>query len=189
MYQLIQDGSAPSPGSVSSTGDSEDRLFIIGKLGMYPSGRWMIPSFRSECDFEWTAVEMPKGTTRCTPFIAGMICIGASSDNKEAAANLISFQMSDEGLSYVMSSALAMPAYNHLMTNENYVNTPPEADAFIATSQYIGNAPQDEVLKTGKWAEYNDVIKAELALAFEGEQTIEEAATNIDTKANSDIFK
>ena len=32
MYDLVQAGSAPSPGSVSATGDSEDRLFITGQV-------------------------------------------------------------------------------------------------------------------------------------------------------------
>lgn len=94
MYDLVQDGSAPSPGTVSSTGDSEDRLFVIGKVAMYPSGRWVVPSFRTECDFEWTAVEMPKGTTRTCPFICSMVCIADSSKNKDIAANLLSYQMS-----------------------------------------------------------------------------------------------
>lgn len=109
MYDLVKDGSAPSPGTVSSTGDSEDRLFVIGKVAMYPSGRWVIPSFRSECDFEWDAVEMPKGTTRTCPFICSMVCIAETSENKEAAANLLSYQMSDEGLAQVMESALSLP--------------------------------------------------------------------------------
>lgn len=188
MYQVIEDGSALSPGAISTAGDSEDRLFIIGKVGMFPSGRWMCPQFREECDFNWTAVEMPKGTTRCTPFIAGLLCIGSSADNKDAAADLLAYQMSDEGLSYVMVNGLSMPPYNHLMTNEDYVNTPPEPDAFIATASYIGDPAQTEALKTTKWAEYQDIISAELSLAFEGDQTIEEAAANIDSKANSDVF-
>ena len=131
MYDLVQAGSAPSPGSVSATGDSEDRLFITGQVAMYPSGRWVIPSFRTECDFEWDAVEMPQGTTRTCPFICSMVCIANSSENKDVAANLLSFQMSDEGLGLVMESALSLPVYSDLMANEDYVNTPPSADAFI----------------------------------------------------------
>ena len=114
MDDVIKSGAAPSPGSVSSTGDSEDRLFVIGKVAMYPSGRWVIPSFRSECDFEWEAVEMPKGTTRTCPFICSMVCIAETSKNKDIAANLLSYQMSDEGLKLVMESALSLPVYKDL---------------------------------------------------------------------------
>ncbi len=188
MSDLIEAGSAPSPGSVSSTGESEDRLFIIGKVAMYPSGRWVIPSFRSEVDFEWDAREMPQGTTRTCPFICSMVCIADTSENKDAAANLLSYQMSDEGLALVMESALSLPAYSDLMENENYVNTPPSADAFINSSKYLGNASQLEASKTGKWSEYSSIITAHLSDAFEGKISIEEAVEKIDEQANSTVF-
>lgn len=189
MYDLVQAGSAPSPGTVSSTGESEDRLFIIEKVAMYPSGRWTIPSFRSECDFEWDALEMPKGTTRTCPFICSMVCIAETSENKDIAANLLSYQMSDEGLLQVMGSALSLPVYSDLMANEDYVNTPPSADAFINSSEYLGNESQLEASLTGKWSEYSSIISAQLSYALEGEMTIEEAAKAIDEQANTTVFK
>lgn len=188
MYDLIQDGSAPSPGTVSATGDSEDRLFVIGKVAMYPSGRWVIPSFRTECDFEWDAVEMPKGTTRTCPFICSMVCIAETSENKEAAANLLSYQMSDEGLAQVMESALSLPVYSDLMADDKYVNTPPSKDAFINSAAYLGNAPQIEACLTGQWSEYNSIINAGLSDAFEGVTTIDEAVKKIDEQANTTLF-
>lgn len=188
MYDLVQAGSAPSPGTVSATGDSEDRLFIIGKVAMYPSGRWVIPSFRSECDFEWDAVEMPKGTTRTCPFICGMVAIAETSENKDIAANVLSYQMSDEGLALVMESALSLPVYNDLMANENYVNTPPSAEAFINTAAYLGNPSQIEACKTGKFSEYNSMINAGLSEAFEGLVPLDEALAKIDEQANTTLF-
>lgn len=189
MYDLVQDGSAPSPGTVSSTGDSEDRLFVIGKVAMYPSGRWVVPSFRTECDFEWTAVEMPKGTTRTCPFICSMVCIADSSKNKDIAANLLSYQMSDEGLATVMEQGLSLPVYKDLMSNDTYVSTPPDADAFINSAAYLGNKSQIEACLTGQWSEYSSIISAGLSDAFEGKTTIEEAVKTIDEQANTTVFK
>ena len=188
MYDLVQAGSAPSPGSVSATGDSEDRLFITGQVAMYPSGRWVIPSFRTECDFEWDAVEMPQGTTRTCPFICSMVCIAETSENKDAAANLLSFQMSDEGLALVMESALSLPVYTDLMESETYVNTPPSTDAFINSASYLGNESQIEACQTGKWSEYSDIITARLSDAFEGKTTIEEAAQLMAEQPHSTVF-
>mgnify|MGYP000515685797 CR=1 FL=1 len=59
MFEVVQKGYAPSPAVISSMGTSEDRMFITGMVAMYPSGRWVIPSFRAECDFEWDAIELP----------------------------------------------------------------------------------------------------------------------------------
>ena len=156
---------------------------------MYPSGRWVIPSFRSECDFEWDAVEMPKGTTLTCPFICSMVCIAETSENKDIAANLLSYQMSDEGLALVMESALSLPVYTDLLANEDYVNTPPSSDAFINSAEYLGNESQIEACLTGQWAEYNSIINAGLSDAFEGVTTIEEAVKTIDEQANTTVFK
>ncbi len=181
---LIEKGYAPAPGT---TGESEDRLFIIGQIAMYPSGRWVVPSFINECDFEWTAVEFPKGTTRVCPFITGNVAINAQSNNKEIAANFLSFQLSQTGLGYTLSSGLSVPLYEELITDKNILADP--AEAFIATSNYIGDKEQVEALATGKWTEYNSIISAELSLVFDGSQTIEQAAANIDKKANETLFK
>jgi multiple sugar transport system substrate-binding protein len=181
---LIKNGYAPAPGT---TGESEDRLFIIGQIAMYPSGRWVVPSFIAECDFEWTAVEFPKGTTRVCPFITGAVAINAESKSKEIAANFLSFQMSQTGLGYTLASGLSVPVYEELITDKTILADP--AEAFIATSEYIGDKEQVEALATGKWAEYNSIISAELSLVYDGSQTIEEAAANIDKKANETLFK
>lgn len=181
---LIKNGYAPAPGT---TGESEDRLFIIGQIAMYPSGRWVVPSFINECDFEWTAVEFPKGTTRVSPFITANVAINSQSSNKEIAANFLSFQLSQTGLGYTLSSGLSVPLYKELITDKNILAEP--AEAFIATSNYIGDKEQVEALGTGKWSEYNSIISAELSLVFEGSQTIEQAAANIDKKANETLFK
>ncbi|MEL7650029.1 MAG: sugar ABC transporter substrate-binding protein [Sedimentibacter sp.] len=181
---LIEKGYAPAPGT---TGESEDRLFIIGQIAMYPSGRWVVPSFISECDFEWTAVEFPMGTTRVCPFITANVAINSNSNNKEIAANFLSFQMSQTGLGYTLSSGLSCPLYKDLITDKSILAEP--AEAFIATSKYIGDKEQIDALATGKWAEYNSIISAELSLVYDGSQTIEQAAANIDKKANESLFK
>lgn len=184
IAELVRKGYAPVPGT---TAEGEDRLFIIGQVGMFPSGRWVVPSFLNECDFEWTAIEMPKGTTRVCPFITANVALSADSKSKEIAANFLSFQLSQTGLKYTLSNGLSVPLYKDLITDKSILGEP--AEAFIATSNYIGDKEQVEALSTGKWTEYNSIIFAELSLVFDGSQTIEQAAANIDKKANETLFK
>ena len=108
--------------------------------------------------------------------------------NPDAAANLLSYQMSDEGLVQVMGSALSLPAYTDLMADEAYCNTPPSAEPFINSAAYLGSDPQLEAAQTGKWSEYNSMIYSNLSDAFEGNVTLEEAAAAIDEQANSTLF-
>ena len=72
--------------------------------------------------------------------------------------------------------------------NEDYVNTPPSATAFINTSEYLGDKSQLEADMTGQWAEYNSIISAGLSDAFEGKTTLDEAVKTIDDQANTTLF-
>ena len=117
-----------------------------------------------------------------------MVCIASSSDNKDIAANLLSFQMSDEGLAYVMGSALSLPCYKDLMTNEAYVNTPPSTTAFINSASYLGIKEQLDACQTGKFPQFQSIVYAQLSDAFEGVITLDEAVANIDELCNTTVF-
>lgn len=183
QVELVKNGYAPTPGV---TEEGEDRLFITGQLAMYASGRWVIPSFTEEIDFNWTAVEMPKGTTRVSPFISANMAISPSTKSPEAAENFLSFFLSEEGLSYTLAQNLSLPLYDNLLTDE-YLAEP--NDAFIACADYLGDQEQIDALLTGKWSEYNSIIYAELQLVFDGQKTLEQAAADIDKQANEKLFK
>lgn len=76
-----------------------------------------------------------------------------------------------------------------LMSDDTYVSTPPDADAFINSAAYLGNKSQIEACLTGQWSEYSSIISAGLSDAFEGKTTIEEAVKTIDEQANTTVFK
>ena len=35
------------------------QMFLQGKIGLYLSGRWMVPKFRQEAKFDWDVIEFP----------------------------------------------------------------------------------------------------------------------------------
>ena len=180
---LVENGWAPTPGV---TEEGEDRLFITGQLAMYASGRWVMPSFMEEIDFNWTAVEMPTGTTKVSPFITSNVAISPSCKNPEVAANFYSFFFSEEALTLTLGANLSLPLYDSLLT-DSFLAEP--NDAFIACADYLGDAEQVEALMTGKWSEYNSIFYAELQLVFDGQKTLEQAAADIDKQANETVFK
>ena len=83
----------------------------------------------------------------------------------------------------------SLPVYKDLMSNDAYVSTPPDADAFVNSAAYLGNESQIEASLTGQWSEYSSIISAGLSDAFEGKTTIEEAVKTIDEQANTTVFK
>ena len=189
MFEAVEKGYAPSPAVLSSMGTTEDRMFITGMVAMYPSGRWVIPSFRGECDFEWDAVELPTAETKSVAFICGMIGISKDSKNKDLAADFVAYQLSREGLKYVSPSALALPAYKSVLADPEYVTVPPSTEPFLKSADYVGTDVQYNALMSGGFSKLNDIIYAELSSAYNGDITLEQACKNIDSKANGDIFK
>lgn len=189
MYDIIKNKTAPSPSVLSSIGQGSDQLFLTGKIAMYPSGRWFVPTCRNDADFEWTAIEMPKGTTRINPVISGTLAMGEKSGNKDAAIGLIRYFLSEEGLGITMAGGLSMPPYKKMLDNEKIVTTPPDAAPFKATASYIETETQYNAAATGLYTKFQDIITPELDNAFNGSQTMEQAAANIDKKANTELFK
>jgi len=189
MYDsMVKYGYAPTPSGVSSSGMSSDQMFQTGKVAMYVSGEWSVPTFKQECDFKWSAVELPMGTTRQNCVISGMLCMNKDSKNKEASIALIKYMLSEKGLSETTRRGLSMPPYESLINNAELLKDVPSAETMVATSKYIGIDSQRDAVASGKWSKYHDIIYAELDNAFNGLCTLEEACKNIDTKANSELF-
>ena len=134
------------------------------------------------------AIEMPKGTTHSSPFIGSLQCIGATSDVKDVAANILSYQYSDAGMEPIIKNTLYIPGFKHLLEREDLMAFPPSADAFRKCGEYIGSQSQLDVCKTGKSSEYYSIISARLGEAFEGQTTLDEALAAIDEQANTTVF-
>lgn len=190
MYDLfVTNKAAPSPSAVQQAGMGQSQMFETGKVAMFPSGRWMVPTYRQSVSFNWTAVEMPKGSTRLNPIFSGTLAMGKDSKNKEAAAKLLGYILSKEGLQDVIGLGLSMPSYTTLF-DDPMVSAPPAIEPFKATSNYLDTKVQYEATQTGKFSELLDkFVTPELDKAFNGQQTIEEAVKHIDEGANSQIFK
>jgi multiple sugar transport system substrate-binding protein len=190
MYNLFQTNkSAPSPSSLQQSGMGQSQMFETGKVAMYASGRWMVPTFRQTASFEWTAVEMPKGETRINPLFSGTLAISKDSKDKEGAAKLLTYVLSKEGLKDVIGLGLAMPNKTKYIDDPEMVNAPPAVEPFKATAQYLDTKIQLAATQSGHFSELiNKYVQPELDSAFNGKQTIQEAVKKIDAKANKELF-
>lgn len=191
FYDLFQtDKSAPSPASLKQAGVGQSQLFETGKVAMYASGRWMVPTYRKSLKFDWTAVEMPKGERRINPIFSGMLAVSAKSPHKDAAIKLLSYVLSRDGLKDIIGLGLAMPTNTKFIDDPEMVNEPPDLAPFKAAAAYHGYDSQWALAQTGQFSEFFDkYINPELDKAFNGQQSVEDAAKNIDTKANAELFK
>ena len=87
------------------------QMFLQGRLGMYLSGRWMVPKIREEAKFDWNIVQFPKGTKGSIVQIdASGWAIAKSSKHKAEALKLVEYLSSKSSIEKFTGSGLIVPA-------------------------------------------------------------------------------
>ncbi|WP_026486402.1 ABC transporter substrate-binding protein [Caldanaerobius polysaccharolyticus] len=194
LYDLmVTYKAAPSPSTLKSMGVGQSQMFETGKVAMYPMGRWMTPTFRQSVKFNWEAVELPKGSNgqRYSPVNCGMFGISANSKHKEEALTLIRYLLSKDALKKVASLGLALPPYTKYLDDPSFVTSPPDPAPFKAAANYLDRTGTEyNAYYSTKFTEYDTkYIEPELDKLYNGQQTVEQTAENIDKGANANLFK
>lgn len=87
------------------------QMFLQGKLAMHVSGRWLVPKYREEANFDWDIVEFPKGTSgSIVPMDSSGWAISKNSKHKKESAKLIQFLSSKNCSEKFTQSGLITPA-------------------------------------------------------------------------------
>lgn len=110
------------------------QMFLQGRLGMYLSGRWIVPKFREEAFFDWDVAEFPKGSAgSVTPLDASGWAVSAQSKNPQAALKLVKFLSSKEAIEKFTESGLIVPAREDVALSEKFLDgqKPYNSRAFI----------------------------------------------------------
>ncbi len=94
------------------------QMFLQERLGMYISGRWMVPKFRQDAKFDWDVAEFP-GTV---PMDASGWAISKSSKHKAEAVRLIKYLASYESSLEFTKSGLIVPARIDVSNSKDFLN-------------------------------------------------------------------
>lgn len=87
------------------------QMFLQQRLGMYLSGRWMVPKLREEANFNWDIAPFPRGSKgSIVQLDASGWAIAKSSKHKDEAKKLIEFLSSQESSEKFAQSGLIVPA-------------------------------------------------------------------------------
>mgnify|MGYP004552686321 FL=1 len=87
------------------------QMFLQQKLGMYISGRWMVPKLRNEADFDWDVTQFPKGTNgSIVQLDASGWAIAKSSKHKKEAQKLVNYLASSQNSEKFATNGLIVPA-------------------------------------------------------------------------------
>ena len=109
------------------------QMFLQGKIGMYLSGRWLVPKFRQEAKFDWDVAEFPK-----TMFMdSSGWAISKSSKHKSEAIKLIKFLASKDNSQKFAQSGLIVPARMDSANSKYFLDgqKPKNAKVFLNTAK------------------------------------------------------
>lgn len=172
--------------SMGSMGNSD--LFMNGTVAMFYSGIWLTPQFRQIKDFDWDAVEFPKGPggRRAFPMSAAGYAIVKTCKNPALAYELVKYLAGETGEKLMASTGLTQPALKALAQSNIFLDgQPPKSKGFLVDAVKYGHfQPLDPNV-----AEWKARIEAILDRVWAGEETPEKALKRAAAEVNEKFFK
>jgi multiple sugar transport system substrate-binding protein len=99
------------------------QLFLQQKTAMMVSGRWSVPVFRKQAQFDWDVVPLPQGPVGSrTGIDASGFAMSSKTPNPKAAWELISFLSSQTASKAYAESGLIVPARLDVALSETFLN-------------------------------------------------------------------
>lgn len=134
FYADLRNKYHTAPKKNESASATMAQLFLQERIGMYLSGRWMVPKLREEASFDWDIAQFPKGTKgSIVPLDASGWAISKSSKHKAEALKLINYLSDEKSIEKFTQSGLIVPARKDVANSQSFLNgqKPKNAKVFI----------------------------------------------------------
>lgn len=138
------------------------QMFLQKRIAMHISGRWLVPKYREEAQFNWDVAPFPKGDAgSIVPLDASGWAISKKSPHKNEAFRLVKYLSSSNSIKQMAQSGLIVPARVDACEYFNDGEKPRSAQVFL------------DVIKTSKptpvsvnYNEINDKLRANVEKLF-----------------------
>lgn len=123
-----------APQKAESASATMAQMFLQGRLAMHLSGRWLVPKYREEADFDWDIAPFPEGSIgSVVPLDASGWAIAKSSKHKSEALLLVKYLSSKENICKMAQSGLIVPARIDAANSEYFLDgkKPENAKVFL----------------------------------------------------------
>jgi ABC-type glycerol-3-phosphate transport system substrate-binding protein len=136
----------PSPSQMTAMGGMGTAdMFISERVGMFFSGIWKTPSFRTIKNFEWDVVMFPKGPKGIRGFSTGGsgYAVVKSSKKKDMAWKLVTYLAGKEGQKKLAQTGLAQPAMKAIAESPAFLDgqAPKRKEIVLKAVQYVTFMP------------------------------------------------
>lgn len=138
FYMDLRNTNKTAPTRIESANRTMAQMFLDEKIAMQISGRWLVPKYRSEADFDWDIAQMPCGECGC---ISGSDssgwAISSSAKDKELAAKFVEFLSSKNSIKKMTESGLITPARKDVAYSNAFLDNkkPKNAAVFIKSNE------------------------------------------------------
>ena len=153
-----------APRKSDSASATMAQMFLQGRLGMYLSGRWMVPKIREEAEFDWDITQFPKGTKgSIVQLDASGWAVSKSSKHKKEALKLVEFLSSKQSIEKFVKSGLIVPAREDVGNSKIFLDgqKPENAKIFLDIIQTSKPTPV-----TVDYREILDKLKKDMEPSF-----------------------
>lgn len=154
------------------------QLFLQQKIAMHISGRWLVPKYREQANFDWDIARFPTGTNGSVMNIdASGYAVSKSTKHQREALRFVDFMSSKSAIDTLSQSGLIVPALKESANSESFLapdKKPKNAKIFIETAENGISAPVNE-----NYQVLVDNLNKTLEPVFLGKQSAEKALKNL----------
>jgi multiple sugar transport system substrate-binding protein len=179
---FLKDKVSTAPGV---EGGASETTFVNGQVGMFPNGRWFVPSMRQNAKFDWGVVEMPVGPggIKSTWLFWGAYEVSAKTKYPQQAWTVIKALTSPDVQAKVAALGTNIPSNKAQSAVDAFLNSKPPADnqPFIAGASY---AQAEMTLVTGSWGDIGGAYQTQIDNILQGKATVADATKAACDKAN-----
>lgn len=161
------------PNAEQEAAENSESRFINGRLAMFFNSRRGVPTYRESVAFDWDVAPMPRADFEVNILHSDAYCLTGASQNKDAAWKFIEFANSMEGQTIIARTGRTVPSLISVAHSPAFL----DPDAQPASNHvFLDAIPTIRALPIHpNWAEIEEITSEELALAFYGEVSVQEA--------------
>ncbi len=131
-----------APLKTESASASMAQMFLQGRLAMQLSGRWLVPKYRQDANFNWDIVAFPSGTFgSITPVDASGWAIAKTSKHKAESATLIKYLSSKKSIERLTQSGLIVPARVDVAESKVFLDNKSPQNAKVFLKSVVNSVP------------------------------------------------
>ncbi len=179
---FLKDKVSTAPGV---EGGASETTFVNGQVGMFPNGRWFVPSMRQNAKFDWGVVEMPTGPggIKSTWLFWGAYEVSAKTKYPQQAWTVVKALTSPDVQAKVAALGTNIPSNKAQSAVDAFLNSKPPADnqPFIAGASY---AQAEMTLVTGNFGDISSAYQTQVDNILQGKANVADATKAACDKVN-----